>query len=202
MANVTLASLPTPNRGLYIYDYVNNLTVRVIDPSAQGTDSFVLADEIYTVTGDEPGADLLPESRRENRLGTGTWVHFKLGTPVPLQAQKQYGFDVTVTYGNSGYCFETAGTVKDIYSGGTAYSSGTTPGTHSLRMDRIYQGDHTFIAELAPNIPVGPAQQRLVISYQRQQPELGPDECVLSTGVHHRPGKRRGLCTTDLQRRQ
>ncbi len=163
-----------PDREFALYDPINTLTVRVVDPSSQGTDAFVLTDETYTIRGDEPGTELMPEPKTEKPLGTGIWVHFKLGTPVRLHPNQQYGFDVTVTYGDSGYYFETAGVADDYYPGGSAYSSGTEPGTNSLQLDRVYQGDHTFIVELEKSGPTEPTQSGLTIDYTQRQPNLGP----------------------------
>jgi hypothetical protein len=162
-----------PIQGLS-YDCANNLTIRVVDPSAQRTPAFILADETYIVTGTETGVELMPEDWSENRLGTGTWVHFKLGTPVILAANEQYGFDVTVTLGNRGFCFETAGVVKDSYAGGSAYSTGTKSGTNSLNLDEVYSGDHTFVVELAQISPIELAQSSPKVSYSARAPEIGP----------------------------
>lgn len=93
-----------PDRGIYIYDNVNTLNIRVVDPMGQGSSDFVLSDESYTVTGDEEGINCMPDQGRSpNRLGTGAWIHFKLGTPVRLQPDKSYGVDVTVSHGNNGF---------------------------------------------------------------------------------------------------
>ena len=173
----TLAA--NPDQGLY-YDGVNNLIMRVVDPSVQGTPAFILADETYVVTGTEAGVELMPDGWSENRLGTGTWVHFRLGTPVPLAANRQYGFDVTVPLGNRGFCLETAGIIKDSYAGGSAYSTGTKGGTNSLHLDEVYGGDHTFVVELAQTGPIEPTQGGPKVSYSAKAPDIGPDDvCFL-----------------------
>jgi hypothetical protein len=170
-----------PNQGID-YDSSSNLAIRVVDPSAQGTPAFILADETYVVTGNETGIELMPENRSSDKLGTGTWVRFEFGTPIQLMANKQYGFDVTVTLGNRTYCFETAGVVGDSYTGGFAYSTGTKGGTNSFNLDEVYNGDHTFIVELSQINPeagysdIEPTQDNPKISYRATSPELGPDD--------------------------
>ncbi len=164
-----------PNQGVD-YDSSSNLAIRVIDPSAQGTPGFILADETYIVTGNETGIELMPEDWSSNRLGTGTWVHFELGTPVTLAKNKQYGFDVTVTLGNWGYFLETAGVVEDSYAGGFAYNTGTEGGTNSLNLDEVYSGDRTFVMELTQISPIEPAQSSPKVSYSATPPEIGPSD--------------------------
>ena len=130
-----------------------NLEIRVTDPSAAGTPAFELSVESYIVTGNEPD-DSLIEGNGVSGLGTGTWIHFELDTPVLLAGNTEYGFDVTSFNTGSNYYFETAGLDgADSYTGGTAYSSGSGGGTNSLNMDNIHNGDHVFIAELTPVMP-------------------------------------------------
>jgi len=169
-----LAANPKP--GLYSADQANTLTVRVVDPSAQGTPAFVLASETHLVTGQEAGMELMPVDWSQDRLGTGTWVHFRLGTPVPLEPNKQYGFDVTVTSGNSGFYLEVAGMNEDGYASGAAYSTGVETGTNSLRLDEVYHGDRTFIAALSPRGTDEPATGGLDLSYHARTPHIGPDD--------------------------
>ncbi len=163
------------------YNGGGNLAIRVVDPSAQGTPAFILADETYTVTGTETGIELMPDDWSENRLGTGTWVHFELSTPVMLAENRQYGFDVTVTTDDWSYHFETAGVVEDSYAGGSAYSTGTKGGTNSLNLDELYRGDRTFIVELTEITPnfgydaITPKNSPKV-SYNAIAPEISPSD--------------------------
>jgi DUF1680 family protein len=129
------------------------LEIRVTEPSAAGTPAFEISAESYTVTGTEP-VDSLMEGATGTGTGTGTWVYFELDTPVLLQGEKEYGFDVTVFSTGNNYFFETAGkNGAGSYMGGTAYSSGSGVGTNSLNMDNIRDGDHVFIVQLVPTMP-------------------------------------------------
>ena len=130
----------------------STLEVRVVDPALEGTAGFVVYDEDYTVTGTELGNGLFPVDWSADKLGTGAWIYFKLGAEVPLEAGHTYGFDVTVTLGDWGYFWESAGTVDDSYAGGTAFNSNydRTEGIKSLYMDTVWDGDHTFIVVPEP----------------------------------------------------
>ena len=147
LKNVLYTSVP-PNGTWW---YANNegggstLQIRVTDPALAGTAGFVVHSADYTITGTETGNELMPVNWNPDKLGTGVWVSFILGEAVPLLANHQYGFDVTVTHGGWGYFFETAGTVADSYAGGMAYSTGTAAGQNSLLMDTVYDGDRTFV---------------------------------------------------------
>ena len=162
-----------PNQGLY-YDGGNNLVIRVVDPSARGNPAFVIAKETYVITGTESGVELMPDDRTQYRLGTGTWVHFRLGTPVILAANRQYGFDVTVIQDNRDFYFETDGVFEDSYPGGVAYSTGTKGGTNSLNLDQVYKGDHTFVVELAPFGSDEPVKSSPKVSYSDEAPQISP----------------------------
>lgn len=168
------------------YNSSGSLTIRVVDPSAQGIPAFILADETYTVTGNETGIGMMPDDWSVNKLGTGAWVHFEISTPVRLTGNKQYGFDVTVTTENWNYHFEIAGLVNDSYAGGFAYSTGTKAGTNSFNLDEVYRGDRTFIVELdeitpeANNDITTPTTNSPQVSYSAVAPEIGPsDVCFL-----------------------
>lgn len=149
-----LYSTPSGNGTWWYMDYDggSQVEVRVVDPSAAGTPAFKLHSEIYTVTGTESGIELMPEDWASDKLGTGTWVYFGLDTPVYLAPDTQYGFDVTVIFGDWGYFFETAGVNDaDAYLGGAAYqTTGGANGTNSLYLDTIWNGDHTFVVEMVP----------------------------------------------------
>lgn len=130
----------------------STLEVRVVDPALEGTAGFVVYDEDYTVTGTELGNGLFPVDWAADKLGTGAWIYFELGEEVPLEAGHTYGFDVTVTLGDWGYFWESAGTVDDSYAGGMAFNSNYDRGTgeKSLWMDTVWDGDHTFIVVPEP----------------------------------------------------
>jgi len=139
--------------------YINNdgggsqLQIRVVNPAFQGDVGglFVVGSENYTVTGTETGNELMPVNWDANKLGTDTWVHFVLGTPVSLASDTPYGFDVTVLSGTGNYFIETAGVDYGSYIGGSAYSTGAANGTNSLNLDTVFaDGDHTFVVELIP----------------------------------------------------
>ena len=168
------------NRGID-YNSVGNLALRVVDPSVEGTPAFILTDETYSVTGTETGIELMPDNWNENKFGTGTWIHFELGTPVRLAENRQYGFDVTVTTANWSYHFETAGVAEDSYRGGSAYSTGTKGGTNSLYLDELYKGDRTFIVELTEITPntgynTATSSKKPKLSYSAIAPEISPSD--------------------------
>lgn len=118
------------------------LTIRVTDPSKAGTEGFAMRVENYTTTGTEPGVFAQGPGQ-----GTGTWIYFKLDTPVILNPSTVYGFDVTVPTGT--FFFETAGQDGAAsYPGGTAYTTGTAARTNSNTMNVIRDGDHKFIVDM------------------------------------------------------
>lgn len=130
----------------------SKLEIRIVDPALQGTAGFVVYDEDYTVTGTEVGNELMPVNWSGDKLGTDTWIRFLLGTPVPLLGNHTYGFDVTVTLGDWGYFWESAGTVGDSYAGGQAFNSNFDRANQikSLYMDTTWEGDHTFVVSPEP----------------------------------------------------
>lgn len=118
------------------------LTLRVTDPAKAGTAGFAMRVETYTTTGTEPGVFAQGPGQ-----GTGTWIYFKLDTPVLLNPSTVYGFDVTVTSGT--WFFETAGLDGAAsYAGGTAYTTGTAAAINSNTMNVIRDGDHKFIVDM------------------------------------------------------
>ena len=66
------------------------VTVRIVDPALTDSDGFVLSSEEATVTS---GSDISGGGTWE---GTGSWLYFELETPVELEPDKQYGFDMTL----------------------------------------------------------------------------------------------------------
>jgi len=129
----------------------SQLQIRVTNPAASGTDGFVLASEIYQVTGTEENA--LPSATTNNKTGTGLWFHVTLGTPVALAANTLYGFDLTSISGLAGVLFfETMG-IRDGATGGNPYADGAAYVTGSAgKADNTLTpapGDHVFVVELA-----------------------------------------------------
>jgi autotransporter-associated beta strand protein len=134
------------------------LTVRVTNPTAAGTSSFALATETATTTGSESGTSnsLAPVATGTSSAnGTGVWVRFAFSQPFMVQANTQYGFDVTST--STALYFETLG-IRDAasggnpYAGGSAYNGGTN-GTPDNAMNTL-SGDRVFLVELeAVNAP-------------------------------------------------
>jgi hypothetical protein len=130
----------------------STLTVRVTKPSATGTPSFALRAETVTTTGTETGAPnaFAPQAAVANTLnGTGVWLRFTFSTPVELQANTQYGFDVTSSAG--GFFFETLG-LRDAATGGNPYPAGSAyRGTASGVADNtlnVLTGDRVFVVEM------------------------------------------------------
>lgn len=131
------------------------LTVRVTKPSAAGTSSFVLHSETVTTTGGEAGTSnaLAPIAAATNsRTGTGVWVRFAFSTPVVVQPNALYGFDVTSN--STTFYFETLTNGTDVYSGGNAYN-GSTNGSADNIMNAL-SGDRVFVVELGPVVSVAP----------------------------------------------
>jgi len=121
--------------------------IRITDPSASGTDTFVLTSETYTVTGTEE--NIIPGGSSTN--GTGTWIHIELTTPIALAPGTTYGFDVVSMSGNPNMYFETLGIKDDApngnpYSEGAAYRSGGNGVANNVLT--VAPGDRVFIVEL------------------------------------------------------
>jgi len=142
------------------------LQIRVTDPAASGTDGFVLASEVYEVTGTEPNA--LPSATTNNATGTGLWFHVTLDVPVALAPNTLYGFDLTSLSGLSGVLFfESAGMRDDAVVGGNPYADGAAyvSGAAGVADDLMTAapGDHVFVVELAEAVPA-PVKYPVVIS--------------------------------------
>jgi hypothetical protein len=135
----------------------SQLQIRITDPAASDTNAFVLASEIYEVTGEEENA--LPAEVTNDQTGTGLWFHVTLDTPVVLAANTEYGFDITSISGLGPVTFfETMGIRDDIeggnpYADGSAYVSGA--GGIADNVLTSAPGDRVFVVELEA-APIGP----------------------------------------------
>jgi len=142
----------TNNNGTWYSIPLNSrFGIRITDPAASGTVGFVLGSETYTVTRNE--ADILPAGVTNTANGTGTWVHFVLDSPIPVAANKTYGFDVVSMTGNPNMFFEILGIKDDSpeppgnpYPAGTAYRSGASGKGNNVLT--VAPGDRVFVVEL------------------------------------------------------
>ena len=138
---------PTNNGTWYSVPANAKFGIRITDPSASGTDTFVLASETYTVTGTEE--NIISGGSSAN--GTGTWIHIELTTPLALAPGTTYGFDVVSMSGNPNMYFETLGIREDApngnpYSEGAAYRSGGNGVANNVLT--VAPGDRVFVVEL------------------------------------------------------
>ena len=127
------------------------MTARITDPSKAGTYGFAVHTETYTTTGAEGW------SAGNSTNGDGIWLRFAFAAPVPLSANRTYGFDLTSAA--TGAFFEWLGTSNNVFSGGNAYN-GSTTGSADNTLNTLV-GDRVFLVELAPgtnaiqtNLPV------------------------------------------------
>jgi hypothetical protein len=130
----------------------SRLAIRVTDPAASGTDAFVLADQTYTITGEEP--NVLPAEVTNTNDGTGTWIHITLDVPVAFSADTLYGFDLFSISGDAVLFFETAG-IDDSAPGGNPYPDGAAytcgrleDGSAATNVLNPEPGDRVFLVEL------------------------------------------------------
>jgi len=126
----------------------------VLQPS--GSSLSLLHSEDYTWTASEPGFGLMPPTGNSTDTN-GVWMHFEFATPVALDPDTQYAFDIGTTDASVQFYVETAGTSSNGYAGGSAYS---TASKGALDMGTVHAGDHTFVVELAgtavaPDTPTG-----------------------------------------------
>ena len=124
--------------------------VRVTDPAQAGGAGFVLHSELFPTTGTEPNT--LPTTWGGAAVtGAGTWVQFVLGTPVVLNSNTTYAFDVSSPDSLGGFgvqpFFETAGTSSDPFPSGAAYSSGPN-GSGGDNTMTAQVGDRAFLLQL------------------------------------------------------
>ena len=126
-------------------------SLRVIAPAANDSLIDVLDTETYIVTGTENNIFSVDTvSNTDN--GTGTWFTFSFETPVILEPDTIYGFDI----GTNDSFFEMLG-IKDTADGGNPYSEGSayTSGASGVANDRINTaaGDRVFIVHLTGIAP-------------------------------------------------
>ena len=111
------------------------MTVRITDPSQADNEDFVVHSESLTLSDKGAVSSI-------TTAGTGRWIQYKLASPVVLNGNKQYGFDLT----SPGAWFEWAGVNTNAYDGGSAYTTDSqgalNTGSTSL------SGDRTFLLEL------------------------------------------------------
>ena len=152
-----------PDQTWYQMQAGAELEIRVTDPAAAGTDVFVLASEIYVVTGEEENA--LPADATNDQTGTSLWFHITLDAPVALAANTEYGFDLTSLSGKAGAMFFETDGINDRalggnpYEAGTAYTSGVNPDDYGDDLNGandnnmvVAPGDHVFVVELRPDV--------------------------------------------------
>lgn len=146
----------------------SDFQIRLTDPAQSGTVGFVLATEIATTTGGE--ANALPTGIANTANGTARWLRFALGTPLNLNANTVYGFDVSSPNSFGGYgsqpFFETFGTSNNVYAAGVAYTSGPNGSGGDDSMTACV-GDRVFALEMAgqvvvPTIVAHPANRMVV----------------------------------------
>jgi hypothetical protein len=161
----------TNNNGTWYSIPLNSkFGIRITDPAASGTVGFMLGSETYTIAGSEP--NILPASTTNTANGTGTWVHFVLDSPIPVAANKTYGFDVVSMTGNPNMFFEILGIKDDApggnpYTAGTAYRSGASGKGNNVLT--VAPGDRVFLVELVGAPPVkasipNPADKTIAVS--------------------------------------
>jgi hypothetical protein len=117
-------------------------TLRVVRPT--GTTLTVLASE--TAFADDAAPGNFPSNDGAN--GTGRFITFRFNTPIPLNANTTYGFDVGG--GTVRHYWETDGffsRTSDRYPAGTAYSSGAGGVGNNVFTER--QGDRVFVVALS-----------------------------------------------------
>ncbi|HPP56811.1 MAG TPA: hypothetical protein PK054_09570 [Anaerohalosphaeraceae bacterium] len=136
------------NNTWYAMAVGSQLTVRITNPAAAGTEDFVVASETATITGTEPG--VLPAASTNSADGTGTWIHLVLDRPVPTAPNTVYGFDLTAA---GGTFFELLG-IRDAAAGGNPYSAGSayTSGANGAGGNTLtaQTGDRVFLIEMGP----------------------------------------------------
>lgn len=145
----------TSNTDLTYYYMVpgSQFTIRVTDPAQSGSSGVALDNETYTLTGSEDNI-FAADGAVNTPNGTGTWVTFSFDTPVILNSNTLYGFDI----GSNGAFFETLG-IKDTTVGGNPYPDGSAyiSGSNGNADNTLISapGDRVFIVHLTGFIPDG-----------------------------------------------
>ncbi|MBN2183184.1 MAG: discoidin domain-containing protein [Sedimentisphaerales bacterium] len=142
---------PQGETTIYMTPPGSQLGIRVTDPSASGSDEFVINSAIYIITGEE--SNIFPSTYTTSQ-GTGEWIHVTFSVPVVLSANTEYGFDLLGIL-TSGYpadlFFEIAGIGDSApggnpYTDGTAYVSGSSGRANNVL--NTISGDRVFVVEL------------------------------------------------------
>ena len=151
----------------YIFDDGYTDRLRITDPSQSGTTGFVIETQELMVQTNSGSAMNL----RAFTLGTGDWIEYRLQTPIVLEGNRQYGFDVAPgPISEENEVYELAGTILNEYAGGTAYSSGVD-GIDDVGNDlgdnilTARSGDRAFMIELAPSTGGGPTVVPNIVSF-------------------------------------
>lgn len=145
------------------------LTVRITDPSQAGTASFPVRTETYVTTGSEGWS-----GGHNSANGDGVWLRFAFASPVTLQTNRSYGFDLVSS--TTGAFFEWLGTSNTVFSGGGAYKGSTTGATDNTL--NLLAGDRVFLIEMvgspATNAPPTPSNSLVAIPFDLTNVTLLP----------------------------
>lgn len=114
-------------------------TVRIIRPS--GTTLTVVASESAFVPASAPGN--FPSA--DGPAGSGNYLTFRFDSPVSLNPNTLYGFDLSG--GRTRHYWETDGVRTDPYAGGRAYTTGATGIPGATLTER--RGDRVFVVALS-----------------------------------------------------
>ena len=126
------------------FDLGDTHLLRITDPSKSGSADFVIYSETLTVITNAAGS-----MQGMPLTGTGYWIEYRLLNPVTLNGGTQYGFDLTTDSDVYGAFYELAGVNSNVYTGGTAYTSGTVKGYGGDALTTSWAGDHTFLIDLS-----------------------------------------------------
>ena len=133
----------------YMVPAGSHFQIRVTDPAQAGNAGFAIATETAVTTGTE--LNTMPTGFSSSANGTGIWLRFQLATPVHLNANTSYGFDVSSPGSFGGFgtqpFMETLGTSNNVYVGGAAYTSGPN-GSGGDNTMATNVGDRVFAVEM------------------------------------------------------